>query len=151
VPSWRAESRAPSRPRLATDRDADAAHRRRAPPTAPCTRSCTSPSIRTARRRARRRPPPLTAARRRRLSRRLTSPPSFHLQAIEALVACHAENPLAKFWGVCNGQKWALDRCFREEKAIKAAANRAAARAERARFAKRNAAAAEAEPGARGA
>jgi COX assembly protein 2 len=74
----------------------------------------------------------------------LTTSPSFHLQAIEALVACHADNPLAKFWGVCNAQKWALDRCFREEKAIKAAANRAAARAERARFAKRNAAAAAA-------
>lgn len=31
---------------------------------------------------------------------------------------CHAEHALAKFWGVCNEQKWALDACLREEKAI---------------------------------
>ena len=39
-------------------------------------------------------------------------------QAIEDLVYCHAEHALAKFWGVCNEQKWALDACLREEKAI---------------------------------
>ena len=31
---------------------------------------------------------------------------------------CHAEHAVAKFWGVCNEQKWALDACLREEKAI---------------------------------
>ena len=39
-------------------------------------------------------------------------------QAIEDLVHCHAEHAVAKFWGVCNEQKWALDACLREEKAI---------------------------------
>ena len=33
-------------------------------------------------------------------------------------MACHRDSPYAKFWGACNEQKWALDRCFREEKAI---------------------------------
>lgn len=41
------------------------------------------------------------------------------MQEIQALLTCHQEHPYAKFWGVCNEQKWALDRCFREEKAIK--------------------------------
>lgn len=45
-------------------------------------------------------------------------PPHSSLQKIEALVACHRDSPYAKFWGACNEQKWALDRCFREEKAI---------------------------------
>ena len=31
---------------------------------------------------------------------------------------CHADHAVAKFWGVCNEQKWALDACLREEKAI---------------------------------
>jgi hypothetical protein len=33
-------------------------------------------------------------------------------------VRCHADHAIAKFWGVCNEQKWALDACLREEKAI---------------------------------
>lgn len=40
----------------------------------------------------------------------------FHLsptQVIDALLECHQENPLSKFWGACNDQKYALDRCFR--------------------------------------
>ena len=37
-------------------------------------------------------------------------------QVIEALQRCHAENPVSKFWGVCNDQKLALDRCFAQEK-----------------------------------
>ena len=36
-------------------------------------------------------------------------------QKIEALTQCHDDNPLTKFVGVCNGQKVALDQCFREE------------------------------------
>ena len=40
------------------------------------------------------------------------------LQTIEALVRCHSDRPVAKFWGACNEQKWALDACLREEKAI---------------------------------
>lgn len=40
------------------------------------------------------------------------------VQAIEALVCCHADHAVAKFWGVCNEQKWALDACLREEKAV---------------------------------
>jgi COX assembly mitochondrial protein 2 len=41
------------------------------------------------------------------------------MQQIEALVKCHSDHPIAKFRGICNEQKWALDRCFREEKVIK--------------------------------
>mmetsp|Transcript_4106 Transcript_4106/g.8241 ORF Transcript_4106/g.8241 Transcript_4106/m.8241 type:complete len:82 (-) Transcript_4106:49-294(-) len=29
---------------------------------------------------------------------------------------CHATQPYAKFFGVCNDYKMALDKCFREEK-----------------------------------
>jgi hypothetical protein len=32
---------------------------------------------------------------------------------VDALVNCHNENPLAKFWGTCNDQKAALDICFK--------------------------------------
>lgn len=45
-------------------------------------------------------------------------------QVIEALKECHKQNPIAKFWGVCNEQKWALDRCLREEKKIKIQQNK---------------------------
>ncbi len=38
------------------------------------------------------------------------------LQVIQALQQCHAAHPYAKFWGVCNDQKFALDRCFAAEK-----------------------------------
>ena len=41
------------------------------------------------------------------------------MQEIEALIKCHKEHPYAKFWGECNQIKWALDACFREEKALK--------------------------------
>lgn len=34
---------------------------------------------------------------------------------ILALQVCHSEHPLAKFVGVCNEAKYALDKCFREE------------------------------------
>lgn len=41
------------------------------------------------------------------------------MQEILGLKQCHAENPVAKFWGVCNDAKFALDECFRREKVIK--------------------------------
>lgn len=41
------------------------------------------------------------------------------MQTIENLSKCHKDHPVAKFWGVCNEQKWALDKCLREEKKIK--------------------------------
>lgn len=41
------------------------------------------------------------------------------VQEILALNACHAEHPVAKFWGTCNQHKWNLDRCLREEKVLK--------------------------------
>ena len=34
-------------------------------------------------------------------------------QTIQALVTCHEQHPVAKFFGVCNEQKAQLDRCFR--------------------------------------
>ena len=45
-------------------------------------------------------------------------------EQIEALIKCHKDHPFAKFWGACNEQKWALDRCFREEKKLKILENR---------------------------
>ena len=41
------------------------------------------------------------------------------VQNIVALNTCHADYPVAKFWGHCNQQKWDLDRCLREEKVLK--------------------------------
>merc|ERR1712086_584384 len=41
----------------------------------------------------------------------LTSVP----QAIDALEECHVEHNVAKFWGVCNGFKDALDECLKQE------------------------------------
>ena len=52
-------------------------------------------------------------------------------ELISGLELCHAEHPLAKFWGVCNAQKIALDRCFRTEKALRSAANREKAKREK--------------------
>ena len=37
------------------------------------------------------------------------------MQEIQGLESCHAGNPYAKFWGVCNDHKLALDRCFKAE------------------------------------
>mmetsp|Transcript_3824 Transcript_3824/g.4313 ORF Transcript_3824/g.4313 Transcript_3824/m.4313 type:complete len:90 (-) Transcript_3824:124-393(-) len=44
-------------------------------------------------------------------------------EAILALTNCHKDNPYAKFVGVCNDQKWALDKCFKEQKKIKRVKN----------------------------
>lgn len=49
----------------------------------------------------------------------LPSHPISNPQEAAALVACHADHPVAKFWGVCNDAKHALDACFRREKAVK--------------------------------
>lgn len=41
-----------------------------------------------------------------------------HVQCAEvmrALKSCHTENGIAKFWGVCNDQKHALNLCLRGE------------------------------------
>jgi hypothetical protein len=32
---------------------------------------------------------------------------------VSSLVKCHEERYIAKFWGVCNDAKTALDMCFR--------------------------------------
>ena len=58
----------------------------------------------------------------------------FSPQTIQALITCHADHPWAKFWGACNEQKWALDRCFRAEKAIKRKKNLEKARREQERL-----------------
>lgn len=56
------------------------------------------------------------------------------MQVIDALNACHAEHPVAKWWGVCEPQKNALDRCFREEKKLRRTASFERARDERERL-----------------
>jgi hypothetical protein len=39
-------------------------------------------------------------------------------QYIEALVRCHSEHSIAKWWGACNDAKFDLTRCLTEEKKI---------------------------------
>ena len=65
------------------------------------------------------------------LSRRISMHPPLHknkhphcVSQIDELEACHAENPIAKFWGVCNEAKWALDRCLREQKNLRRLQNK---------------------------
>eukprot|EP00884_Botryococcus_braunii_P011801 jgi/Botrbrau1/20621/Bobra.113_1s0046.1 len=55
-------------------------------------------------------------------------------EEILAIVTCHKDHPYAKFWGACNEQKWALDRCFREEKAIKRSINLEKAKVDQERY-----------------
>ncbi|KAK9724802.1 hypothetical protein RND81_05G099600 [Saponaria officinalis] len=38
---------------------------------------------------------------------------------IEEFQKCHAEHPYGKFFGSCTELKIKLDRCFRQEKAVK--------------------------------
>lgn len=38
---------------------------------------------------------------------------------VDALVACHKENPVAKFVNACGDAKLALDFCFKEEKKLR--------------------------------
>ncbi|CAJ1960719.1 unnamed protein product [Sphenostylis stenocarpa] len=44
-------------------------------------------------------------------------------EIIELFQKCHVEHPIAKFFGECTDLKIKLDRCFREEKALKRKAN----------------------------
>jgi hypothetical protein len=43
---------------------------------------------------------------------------------VQLLTQCHDDNPFAKFFGACNGEKKALDLCFRAEKERTAKKNR---------------------------
>ncbi|KAF1891215.1 hypothetical protein Lal_00001357 [Lupinus albus] len=45
------------------------------------------------------------------------------LQIIEEFQKCHIEHPIRKFFGDCTDLKIKLDRCFRQEKALKRKAN----------------------------
>ncbi|KAM0946479.1 putative cytochrome c oxidase biogenesis protein Cmc1 [Dioscorea sansibarensis] len=42
---------------------------------------------------------------------------------IEQFQKCHADHPISKFFGECTELKVKLDRCFRQEKALKRKAN----------------------------
>ncbi|KAK7819863.1 cox assembly mitochondrial protein 1, partial [Quercus suber] len=44
-------------------------------------------------------------------------------EIIEEFQKCHIDHPIGKFFGECTNLKIKLDRCFREEKAIKRKAN----------------------------
>ena len=55
-------------------------------------------------------------------------------EVIHELLNCHDENPYAKFFGVCNDQKRALDQCFRREKNKQRKENLKQARASRQRY-----------------
>lgn len=47
---------------------------------------------------------------------RLDRPHPNCQQVIDDLNNCHVDKPYAKFWGACNDQKAALDKCFAMEK-----------------------------------
>jgi hypothetical protein len=40
------------------------------------------------------------------------------LQYMTALMQCHKDHFVAKWWGACNDEHWALTRCLAEEKTI---------------------------------
>ncbi|QHO03031.1 uncharacterized protein DS421_13g428860 [Arachis hypogaea] len=44
-------------------------------------------------------------------------------EIIELFQKCHVEHPVGKFFGECTDLKIKLDRCFRQEKALKRKAN----------------------------
>ncbi|XLT50128.1 hypothetical protein HN873_042732, partial [Arachis hypogaea] len=44
-------------------------------------------------------------------------------EIIEQFQKCHVEHPVGKFFGECTDLKIKLDRCFRQEKALKRKAN----------------------------
>jgi COX assembly protein 2 len=54
-----------------------------------------------------------------------------------AFKRCHRDNPLGKFIGACNEEKWALDRCLREQKLWKSKRNLEKARASKERLRKK--------------
>ncbi|EOA17730.1 hypothetical protein CARUB_v10006112mg, partial [Capsella rubella] len=45
------------------------------------------------------------------------------LEIIEEFQKCHTEHPIGKFFGECTELKVKLDRCFRQEKAVKRKVN----------------------------
>ncbi|XP_052204496.1 uncharacterized protein LOC127809609 isoform X2 [Diospyros lotus] len=45
------------------------------------------------------------------------------VQIIEQFQKCHLDHPIAKFFGECTDLKIKLDRCFRQEKALRRKAN----------------------------
>mmetsp|Transcript_13785 Transcript_13785/g.22813 ORF Transcript_13785/g.22813 Transcript_13785/m.22813 type:complete len:80 (+) Transcript_13785:86-325(+) len=45
-------------------------------------------------------------------------------QFVQALTQCHEDNTFTKFFGACNGEKKALDLCFKLEKERIAKKNR---------------------------
>ncbi|KAJ6715553.1 COX ASSEMBLY MITOCHONDRIAL PROTEIN [Salix viminalis] len=45
------------------------------------------------------------------------------VEIIEQFQKCHLDHPIAKFFGECTELKIKLDRCFREEKAVKRKVN----------------------------
>lgn len=55
-------------------------------------------------------------------------------EAIQNLKDCHEEHKFAKFFGKCNQFKADLDKCFRQEKEVKRAANLKKAREFEAKF-----------------
>ncbi|GER38955.1 COX assembly mitochondrial protein-like protein [Striga asiatica] len=62
------------------------------------------------------------------LRNRMHPPLSIHrhpmcAEVIEEFQKCHIDHPLGKFFGHCTSLKIKLDRCFREEKALKRKAN----------------------------
>ena len=40
------------------------------------------------------------------------------MQYMQALMQCHKDHSIAKWWGACNDEHWALTRCLAEEKKI---------------------------------
>jgi COX assembly protein 2 len=44
-------------------------------------------------------------------------------EIIEEFQKCHLDHPVKKFFGECTDLKIKLDRCFRQEKALKRKAN----------------------------
>jgi COX assembly protein 2 len=45
------------------------------------------------------------------------------LEIIEEFQKCHIDHPIGKFFGECTELKVKLDRCFRQEKAVKRKVN----------------------------
>ncbi|KAL8540971.1 hypothetical protein ACS0TY_002302 [Phlomoides rotata] len=45
------------------------------------------------------------------------------VKIIEQFQRCHIDHPLGKFFGECTDLKVKLDKCFRQEKALKRKAN----------------------------
>jgi hypothetical protein len=44
--------------------------------------------------------------------------PCVPLQYMTALMQCHKDHTIAKWWGACNDEHWALTRCLAEEKKV---------------------------------